>query len=929
MSPTSDIQNPVDRHKFYFQFVTTPTADTPGTTVLLHFDNKRYLFGRVAEGTQRACVERGVSLKKARNIFLTGETKWEQNSGLLGMILTMADVAGDDTAEEKKTLGDIVIHGGPKIWHSIACARRFIFRTGMPLNVREADPKAWKLSQQPDYVDANILLWALPVERKMRRGSGDAMPNGRSASPSTIQREQNLRQKTVHDMFDSDWRKDRLTEAVFRDIKLPAMIWKRDPSTKDLQSTFCTKMEDAPYIDPDEKVLVRMPWPSALVTELPPADNLPTSVSMSYFVKGRPQRGVFLPKKAKELGVKPGPDFGKLSSGQSVTLEDGRVIKSEDVLDAQLPGYGVAVLDAQDVHYLPDLLQKLNNMQDAEILVNVHAFIWILGPGVLHSHGFSEFRASFPSVKHIISSVDDSPNYLAMDSFAASAARLAQIRPNVFTIPKHNNDTSGKDFYGDDLIQAQRALLLQAAPKFELSTKDIPEYVNIDAKVAEMSDETRSLISALETSGPSAEEFKDISITTLGTGSAQPSKYRNVSANLLHIPSIGYFILDAGENTIGQLRRLYQPDELEEILCNLHMIWISHLHADHHLGTLSLMVAHREATRKRAEAGNPVSHKLYLVSETNMTDYLEDYKSVESTDAVMLRVLQSQITDVNYQPVRLKDTTLPITRLDTVRVSHCQRAQAISITFSNGFKVSYSGDCRPSAAFAEIGKDSDVLIHEATFDDGMEGDAIAKRHSTIGEALGVASAMKAKNVILTHFSQRYQKLPTLTDVKPPNRLNFEEGGDANDPPGPIEDPALTENAVLTGDDLKQMDQAAHGAARVQSTSLPPALKHQTSLQEAAEQMSICIAFDLMRVTIPQIKDMYKYYPAIESMFEHEQFKSDERRGELRAANEALISARNKKGQDKVKAGEQKKKDKNQGGKSVSGTQTSVSDGVEE
>jgi len=928
MSSLSDIKTPVDRHKFYFQFVTTPTADTPGTTILLHFDNKRYVFGRVAEGTQRACIERGISLKKARNIFLTGETKWEQSSGLLGMMLTMADVLSETNEEDKKALGDMVIHGGPKIWHTIACARRFIFRTGMPLRVFEADPKAWKVSHQPDYIDENILLWALPVQRKTRRDSGDAKANGRSSSPATIQHEQTLRQKTVHDMFDSDWRKDRLTEATFHDVKLPAMIWKRDPATKDLRATFCTKMEDAPHIHPEEKVLVRMPWPAALVTELPPADNLPSSVAMSYFVKGRPQRGVFLVSKAKELDVKPAFNFSKLASGQSVTLEDGRVIKPEDVLDVPLPGYGMAVLDVPDVHYLADLLQKLNDMQNAQVLVDVHAFIWILGPGVLHSRPFAEFRASFPSVKHVISSVDDSPNYLAMDSFAASAARLAQIRPQTFSIPKHNNTPGGREFYGSDVIQAQRALVLDVAPKFELSTKDVPKYVNIHDKIADMS-RTRSLISSLPRLAPSDEKYKDVTITTLGTGSALPSKYRNVSANLLHIPSLGYFIFDAGENTIGQLKRLYQPDELEDILCNLHMIWISHLHADHHLGTLSLMVAHREATRKRVDAGKPVSHKLYLISETNMTDYLEEYKSVEAVDAVMLRVLQSEVTDVNHQPVNLGDTTLPISKLDTVRVSHCQRAQAVTVTFSNGFKLSYSGDCRPSAAFAKIGKDSDVLIHEATFDDGMEGDAIAKKHSTIGEALGVAHAMKAKNVILTHFSQRYQKLPTLTDIRPPNRLKFEEGNDEADTPGPIEDPALTENAVLTGDDLKQIDQAASGTARAQAVPAPPALKKQTSLQEAAEQMPICIAFDLMRVTIPQIKDMYKYYPAIESMFDYEQAKSDTRRGQNRAVNEASVNARKGKTQAKIKAGEQKKKEKKQGSKSVSRTQTPVSEDIEE
>ena len=54
-----------------------------------------------------------------------------------------------------------------------------------------------------------------------------------------------------------------------------------------------------------------------------------------------------------------------------------------------------------------------------------------------------------------------------------------------------------------------------------------------------------------------------------------------------------------------------------------------------------------------------------------------------------------------------------------------------------------------------------ILIHEATFEDGMEKDAKAKKHATVGEALTVAERMAAKAVLLTHFSARYPKLPSL------------------------------------------------------------------------------------------------------------------------------------------------------------------------
>jgi ribonuclease Z len=44
-------------------------------------------------------------------------------------------------------------------------------------------------------------------------------------------------------------------------------------------------------------------------------------------------------------------------------------------------------------------------------------------------------------------------------------------------------------------------------------------------------------------------------------------------------------------------------------------------------------------------------------------------------------------------------------------------------------------DCRPSDELAKIGRNSDLLIHEATFDDSES--AIIKKHSTITEAIAV------------------------------------------------------------------------------------------------------------------------------------------------------------------------------------------------
>lgn len=43
-------------------------------------------------------------------------------------------------------------------------------------------------------------------------------------------------------------------------------------------------------------------------------------------------------------------------------------------------------------------------------------------------------------------------------------------------------------------------------------------------------------------------------------------------------------LLDVGEGTLGQIIRFY-GDEAENVIKSLKAIFISHLHADHHIGT--------------------------------------------------------------------------------------------------------------------------------------------------------------------------------------------------------------------------------------------------------------------------------------------------------------------------------------------------------
>ena len=64
--------------------------------------------------------------------------------------------------------------------------------------------------------------------------------------------------------------------------------------------------------------------------------------ALGYRVDERSRPGRFNVARARELGVPEGPLWGRLQSGDDVTLDDGRTIQSADILGAPRPGKSVA-----------------------------------------------------------------------------------------------------------------------------------------------------------------------------------------------------------------------------------------------------------------------------------------------------------------------------------------------------------------------------------------------------------------------------------------------------------------------------------------------------------------------------------------------------------------------------------------------------------
>ena len=703
------------------QFLTTPTADTPGTSLLLHFDSKRYIIGNAHEGLQRSLIQRGKRLSKVTDIFLTGKTEWKNTGGLIGIILTLADTlrsAAASTAEntklsnrKKRSEGSLskkvaerevkskeivqnepakpakptlTIHGNPNVTHTLATARRFVFRKGMPVDVNEIREERETEEWHPTWSDENVKVWAMSVEpdtapmqppsqSSRKRSFHDFMElTSDNPLPSVMDgieeatlaeqdfHDQHIRKGVLSHMFNSDWRLDALFETPLEEVKKPATVFVRNPETRKIEQ-YSGPMPDGIEKIPKINVLVRRPWPGALIAHLPPTK--PSYTALSYIIRNHPQRGKFQPEKAIALGVPKGRLFSELTSGRSVTSKDGKTVLPEQVLGPSKPGGGLAVVELPSNAYVQNLITR-DEWQAPAVIEGVEAIVWILGPGVINNQNLQDFMAELSHVKHIVSAEDCCSNYLSLDSAAAAEFRLHQIDSERYPIPIHNNHPTVMPqnyFPGSEAVKrwtpAQRGLQIQLEPAVTVQERFIAGPLDTATVLQEMPKDALYLAKAIKHEISSATMQRELGaqnlpspdseIIFLGTGSALPSKYRNVSGTLLRVPGSGSYLFDAGENTLGQLSRIYTQQELLEVLRDLKMIWISHLHADHHLGITSIIKAWYHAvygdnyveeesakvslTEQMMDPAKVMleQQRLFIVSDEAMNHWLAEYSSVE------------------------------------------------------------------------------------------------------------------------------------------------------------------------------------------------------------------------------------------------------------------------------------------------------------
>lgn len=910
----------------WLEFIHTPTIDAAGTLCFLHFDDQRYLLGNLSEGTSRTILQQSVSLRRVSDILLSGRTEWENIGGLVGTILNLGaikegsiesralqlPVGQKRTAVRDQKGPPLRLHGPPNLNFALATTRRFVFRQGLPIQAKEYVAAPVVDVAKPSWSDPFIKVWALPV-----------VPFEDDLEIPNPDEEQTLAaQDIVNKMFNSDWKLDKFVPVRLVDVQPPTVPFIRDPVSKQYKK-YDGPMPGAVETVPDIEVMIREPWPAATVGALKP--TVPRKESLSYIIRNHPQRGKFLTEKAKELQVKPGPDFGMLARGHSVENVNGKVITPDMVLEPDTPGTGFAFIDIPSNEYIAATLAR-PEWKCEQIMDGIAAIVWSLAPGVADDARLLQFQADFPRIQHIISAPDKSPDDLVLEQAVKQDIRNHRLAPESFpmiqsdprkpavipsfevpgklSIRRGGRNATNKGVPLSELPKlAQRGLKLSLEPRVEFEVDRLTPPYDAAFMMNEVDGDSRGLgfsypfTPSVVDPDIQAEWSKNVpwanaEVLCLGTGSSHPGTYRNVSSSLVRVPGDGTYMLDAGEGTLGTLRRMYPPVELRELLQDLRMIWISHLHADHHLGITSIIKAWYEAVHN----GEPESSSdartrptLTVVSDVHMLDWLHEYSHVE--DFGFSRIICAATVDHRLGGLSLYSGPLPNTSekasmsppsrecplndqsrllapeiravmsvryINSCFVNHCHGAQAMCFNTRSGLKVSYSGDCRPSYKFADIGKGSHVLIHEATFEEDMRNEALAKKHSTAGEALLVAARMEAKSVVLTHFSQRYPKMANLnassSKITPTIALDTLVERKAQSPPraqSPGRRPPSRSGPSPDSD---------YNALIATTGSLRPLLA-------ANPQMRVVMAFDYMRLKLGNLPLLEAQQPRMQALYD--------------------------------------------------------------
>jgi len=280
-----------------------------------------------------------------------------------------------------------------------------------------------------------------------------------------------------------------------------------------------------------------------------------------------------------------------------------------------------------------------------------------------------------------------------------------------------------------------------------------------------------------------------LQVIFLGTAGSVPTPKRGLPAVLLKRGN-EQLMFDCGE---GVQRQMIIAK------CGFHKnmkVFITHMHGDHVLGLPGLLQTMALLDRqKKLGIYGPVGIKQFLQSLKETVQFVltfpveiheieragvicdeEEYTVQTAWSNHVIPSLAYSLTEKprpgKFYPKKAESLGVP----EGALWSKLQKGHKIKLPNGKtvkpedvmgpsrkGRKIVYTGDTRPFKSLTKFAAQTDLLIHDCTFGDDLAERAEEDGHSTPTQAAKAAKKAKAKQLVLTHVSARYDDTGKLLE----------------------------------------------------------------------------------------------------------------------------------------------------------------------
>jgi ribonuclease Z len=276
-----------------------------------------------------------------------------------------------------------------------------------------------------------------------------------------------------------------------------------------------------------------------------------------------------------------------------------------------------------------------------------------------------------------------------------------------------------------------------------------------------------------------------LNLTILGCYAATPRTFTNPTSQVLEIRN-RLFLIDCGEGTQVQLRK--NKIKFSKINC----VFITHLHGDHFFGLVGLISTFSLLNRTTdLHIYGPKGIKeiicLQLKLSNSWTSYGLFFHELESKESEL--IFEDDKVIVKTIPLKhrvytngflflekIRERKLDVNAVQNYEIDKCYYQNIKNgkdITLDDGRVIenhTLTFDPIPSMSYAfcsdtiydesiiPIINEVDVLYHESTFLESEEKLAEKTMHSTAKQAAKIALKANVKQLILGHYSTRYESI---------------------------------------------------------------------------------------------------------------------------------------------------------------------------